>query len=348
MKPSTQSATVMLVILLTIAALLTMGCQEAQSQADTTQTDPTATASVTTEEPSQIIEEATAPVTTEPTAEVSEAIEEPTQTSEREETMTTANTEAATIQTGIQAYLGDAFSMPVLSPELTPPPYRYTDDRMINILFATDPQVVEKLVPPPLQPDPTQPMLFYIGKLYMPDYEFSYNEAALAAPVIDQNGQPGYYPIVLYLDKPNPIVGGREIYGFPKKEAEEISFEEENGTITAVVTRNETPVITVNLEVQQKVDPIPPRTIAPWYFLKYIPSAEKDAPPDVLKLVTMGFEPYIVSEMAMGTATLEFGESPYDSILTQIPVNEIFYSEVITSDFTLGYGEVVLDYLAVK
>jgi acetoacetate decarboxylase len=80
-------------------------------------------------------------------------------------------------------------------------------------------------------------MLFYIGKLNIDNYAFKYSEAALVVPILDQSGNQGWYPIVLYLDHPNPIIGGREIYGYPKKEAEKISFEEKDGTITAGVTR---------------------------------------------------------------------------------------------------------------
>lgn len=50
----------------------------------------------------------------------------------------------------------------------------------------------------------------------------------------------------------------------------------------------------------------------------------------------------------MGEGTLEFGNSPYDPFLAKIPVRRVVYSEVIVHDFTLGYGEVLLDYLATR
>jgi len=246
----------------------------------------------------------------------------------------------------IQTYLGSSFSMPALSPELTPPPFRYANNRMINVLFIADPQLIVKMVAPPLKLDPSEPLLFYIGKLNLPEYQITYNEAALAAPIIDQNGQAGYYPLVLYLDKTNPIIGGREIYGYPKKEADFITFEENNGVIAAAVTRYGIPIVTLRFETRESIRPIPPRTIAPWYLLKYIPSAARGAAPDVLKLVKLGFDPYTLSAMSTGAATLKFGASPYDSFLAQIPTGDIVYSEAITSDFTMGYGEVALDYLA--
>jgi acetoacetate decarboxylase len=226
-----------------------------------------------------------------------------------------------------------------------PPPYRYKDTRNVNILFKTDPELLKKLTPPPLEPAPNRLMIFYIGLFQFADYDLLYHEAGLLIPVIHA-GQAGNYPVVLYLDQFNPIVGGREIYGWPKKEAEKILFEEAHGKITASVTRYGQQIIEASFEAQQKVDLIPERAKEPMFTLKYIPSAQKDAPPDVLKLISTMNDPDVITEMRLGKATLKFGASPFDDLLAKIPIQEIIYAEVIMHDFTMGYGEVVVDYLA--
>jgi acetoacetate decarboxylase len=141
-------------------------------------------------------------------------------------------------------------------------------------------------------------------------------------------------------------VGGREVYGWPKTEAEQIVVKEENGKITASVTRYGKQIIKASFETQQKVDPIPERPKDTHYLLKLIPSVKKDAPPDVLKLTSTVIDPDVIKELRVGKATLEFGDSPFDAFLAKIPVKEIVYSETIVHDFTLGYGKVVVDYLA--
>ena len=118
--------------------------------------------------------------------------------------------------------LGEAFSMPLVSPELDPPPYRYKDTRHLNILFKTDPQLLAKLVPPPLQPNPNQLMIFYIGLFQFADYDLPYHEAGLLIPVICE-GQSGNYAIsVLYLGIGEPTLlwaGGKYTHAsWPKKE----------------------------------------------------------------------------------------------------------------------------------
>jgi acetoacetate decarboxylase len=239
-----------------------------------------------------------------------------------------------------------AFSMPAISPLTERPPYRYRDCKAVNILFTTDPTVLEELVPAPLKPDPDQPSVVYIGHFVLADYDLSYNEAGLLVPLLRDGRPAGSFAVVLYLDRANPIVGGREVYGWPKKDADEILIEEENGRIRAEVTRYGRRIISVTLAVRQTVDPIPERPKNPICFLKVIPSIQADAPPDVLKLNATVIDPDVIKELRVGEGTLEFGDSPYDPFLARIPIRQVLYSDVIIHDFTLGYGQVLVDYLA--
>ncbi len=235
--------------------------------------------------------------------------------------------------------------MPAVSPMIPPPPYRYKGTKALNILFNTDPEVAQKLVPAPLQAAPNQPLIFYIGHFQLADFEATYNEAGLLVPVTCEGRSAGLFAVVLYLDKANPIVGGREIYGWPKKDADEILFHEDTGKLIARVTRYGKPIITATFEAQQRVEKIPARPNDMFYMLKHIPSIEKDAAPEVLKLNAMVITPDVITEMHTGKSTLQFGESPFDSFLMNIPVGDIVYAELIVHDFTLGFGEVVVDYL---
>jgi acetoacetate decarboxylase len=90
---------------------------------------------------------------------------------------------------------------------------------------------------------------------------------------------------------------------------------------------------------------VPPPTSTP-SLLKVIPSVQVDSLPDVLELNSLLIDPDVITELRVGEGTLEFGDSPHDSSLAKIPVRQVVYSEVIVHDFTLGYGEVLIDYLA--
>jgi acetoacetate decarboxylase len=248
----------------------------------------------------------------------------------------------------IRLALEAAFTMPAVSPMIPLPPYRYKGTKALNVLFNTDPAVAQKLVPAPLKVEPGKPLIFYIGHFQFQDFDATYNEAGLLVPVTCEGKPAGLFAVVLYLDKANPIVGGREIYGWPKKDADEILFQEEKGRLLARVTRYGQQIITATFDSQQLVEKIVQRPNDTFYLLKHVPSIEKDAPPDVLKLNAMVITPDVITEMHTGRSTLQFGESPFDSYLSGIPVGDIIYSELIVHDFTLAWGETVVDYLKEK
>lgn len=155
--------------------------------------------------------------------------------------------------------LASAFSMPVISPVTERPPYRYRDCKAVNILFTTDAAVLEGLLPPPLTPDLDQPSVLYIGHYVLADYDLPYNEAGLLVPARLDGRPVGAFAVVLYLDRANPIVGGREVYGWPKKDADQILVDEQEGRMLGEVTRYGHRIIRVTLAIQQTVDPIPER-----------------------------------------------------------------------------------------
>ena len=90
---------------------------------------------------------------------------------------------------------------------------------------------------------------------------------------------------------------------------------------------------------------VSPQTSTP-SLLKVIPSVQVGALPDVLEFNSLLIDPDVITELRVGEGTLEFGDSPYDSFLAKIPGRQVVYSEVIVHAFTLGYGEVLIDYLA--
>ena len=135
---------------------------------------------------------------------------------------------------------------------------------------------------------------------------------------------------------------GREIYGWPKKDAE-ISFIEENDGISAQVVRDGVTLVDAALHRSARIDPIPPQPGTPWFNLKLIPSVKKNAPPDVMQLTSTLMESE-TRELYKGSATLELCSSDSDP-LGDIPVLGIVEGRYTVDDITLGYGDVIFDYL---
>jgi acetoacetate decarboxylase len=245
------------------------------------------------------------------------------------------------------------FSIPLPAPLYGAPPLKYFDSKFVTIVFKTSPEVLRKLVPQPLVPNPDNLMFVYTSNLNANDYQsggFSfpggnYFEVALGIPV-QFDKTPGYYCVVMYLDKTLAGVPmGREIWGLPKKGAQ-ITFDEKDGKVSSVVSRFGTPIIKLNFERVQKVEPIPPRPPTPVFSLKYIPSVKKDAPPDVMQL-TSHVSKLQRKEMWTGNGSVEFGSLSADP-LGDIPVLQIVRGQYEVVEGSLPFGEVVHDYLKAK
>lgn len=235
------------------------------------------------------------------------------------------------------------YSMPAASPMFPSPPFKYQGCRQATVLFKTTAEALTRLVPAPLQPNPDQLIGVYYSLLTVREPAVTtYKEVGTLIPVV-LGKIFGLYTAHMYLDTTVGIVCGREIWGFPKKEAE-ISFTEDGGAVATVVSRNGAPLIKASMRPEIAVKDIPPNPYQAMFTLKVIPSVKRDAPPDVLQLTST---PVVrqVAELHTGPATIELSSSPLDQ-LGDVPVLEVAGAQFEVFDMTLDYGEVAVDYLA--
>ncbi|MCM0083165.1 acetoacetate decarboxylase family protein [Geomonas sp. Red32] len=239
--------------------------------------------------------------------------------------------------------------MPRIGPAYGAPPRSYHDSKVVIITFKTSPDVLQKLVPKPMVPNKEGIITLYFGHFEAPAYDRgsfhfpgeSYEETGLVAPVsLFKEG--GGYSLFLYLNKVAPAISGREIWGFPKKDADIVMTEKE-GKITFNVNRLGVPIVKATFKKTAKVENIPARPARARYNLKYIPSATKDGPPDVMQIVSYKQETKI-KELYNGEASLELGSTPVDP-LGEIPIAKIIKAEYLVVDGGVDYGGVLYDYL---
>ena len=243
----------------------------------------------------------------------------------------------------------EAYSMPWSAPILSPPPTQFRDNHMITVVFRSEMEVLNKLVPPPLVPNPDGLMFFYIGELGFESEiidRFPYLEAGIGVPVTFEASSGNYF-VALYLDKALPIVGGREIWGFPKKDAE-IVYEEASDKIYAQVNRFGTTIAEISATLGSEVQPIPEEAPAPWINFKIIPSIKQGAPPDVMQLTySVARDEKTLSLQIVSEVSLKF-RSTIEDPLGEIPVLEVVESKFTVQDMIMDYGKVLYDYLAGK
>lgn len=235
------------------------------------------------------------------------------------------------------------YCMPASAPLYPQPPYHFKDNNSISIVFKTNPEVLKELLPPRLLPNPDSFAFFYVGELkVVSPVKGTYKEAGIGIPVLF-DGMPGNYYVYLYLDTAMAIIPGREIWGWPKKDAE-IDYHADQDVFSASVKREGVEIIRATVKASEQVNPIPDQTDVPAFNLKIIPSVRKNHLPDVYQL-TSTETTSMKKEVWRGQATLSFMSSPNDPFAS-IPILEIISGEQIIDDLSLGYGDVLLDYLA--
>ena len=227
------------------------------------------------------------------------------------------------------------------------PPVQFRNNRGLRIFYETTPEVLRKLVPEPLVPNPENLMQAYIGQFNLENSligTYSYKEAGFLVPVTFSNTR-GNYAVYLYLDKAFAIVWGREIWGWPKKDAN-LSFKEQGGRVFGRVERFGTTLIKASMTISEQVEPVSedPSSQDPIFTLKLIPSVKKDAPPDLMQLTTTSLRDQKAKEQYTGKATLELHSSDMDP-LGEIKIKEIVGARFTVSESVLGFGDVLLDYL---
>lgn len=108
-------------------------------------------------------------------------------------------------------------SMPMASPSYPRGPYRFIDREYLIISYQSDPDAIRAALPEPLEPDGSNTVLYEF--IRMPDSAGfgDYTESGVVIPATFQ-GEPVNFTSQMYLDDEPPIAGGREIWGFPKKQ----------------------------------------------------------------------------------------------------------------------------------
>ncbi len=236
-----------------------------------------------------------------------------------------------------------AFAMPPTSPAFPPGPYRFVNREYFIIRYRTDPDLLRRVVPEPLEI--VAPVVNY-EFIRMPDSTGfgDYTESGQVIPVRFQ-GETGSYTHQMFLNDHPPIAGGREIWGFPKKLAQP-SLKVEIDTLVGTLDYGSVRIATATMGYKHRtLDSGTERDgmRAPNFLLKVIPHV--DGTTRVCELVRYHLEDVTVKGAWSGPASLQL--SPHAlAPVADLPVLEILSAKHVLADLTLGLGAVVHDYLA--
>ena len=235
-----------------------------------------------------------------------------------------------------------AFAMPLTNPSYPKGPYEFRDREYLVVAYRTDPVALAKILPEPLiAPDPI--VLYEFIKMPNSTGFGDYTESGQVIPVT-LNGEPGSYVHSMYLNDDAPIAGGREIWGFPKKEADP-NIIHEGEVIVGKLHYGSVLCATMTMGFKHKAldkNEVLASLKRPNYVLKIIPHV--DGTPRICELVRYYLQDITVKEAWTSPADLELFHHVFADV-AKLPVLEVLSSKHFVADLTIGLGEVVHDYL---
>lgn len=236
------------------------------------------------------------------------------------------------------------FSMPFTSPSALKIDYVFKNREYLVITYESDIDILREVVPEPLIV--TEPLVKF-QFLKMPD-AYGFGNYSLVGQMIDveYKGITGSYAHAMYLDNLAPIAAGREIWGFPEKLGNPNLIVDVD-TILGTLKYNSTDIAIGTMGYKhhsldhKKIKKSLEKT--PNFLLKIIPDVNlKQA--CVCQLVRYYLKDIKVSGAWSGPASLQLFKHALAPV-ANLPVKKIISGEHIIADLTLGYGEILYDYL---
>lgn len=233
-------------------------------------------------------------------------------------------------------------SMPVDAPYYQSPPFYYRDARSMTISFETDGEAAAELLPEGLTlPTPARAVLTFV---HYPRSTFGpYNETILSIRC-EWEGEAQGYIAHIAVDTVPPMVGGREIWGYPKKLAH-IEIAQEQELVRATLERPEgVRLVTATMRPERPQPIVDQGGGGGSLSLRVIPSPEPEMPPSIAELVQVRSTDRQTHELWSGPATLSFDACSDLDPWHRLPVRKLLGGVFSVADFTLPHGRVIKSY----
>lgn len=236
-----------------------------------------------------------------------------------------------------------SYAMPLTSPAFPKGPYRFYDREFLVITYRTDEKKLREVVPEPLEID--EPLVKF-EFIRMPNSTGfgDYTESGQVIPVRYQ-GHKGGFSHAMYLNDGPPILGGRELWGFPKKYAQP-SLDVHRDTLVGTLDYGPVRVATGTMGFKHREADkaeVLKSLQAPNYLLKIVPHV--DGTPRICELVRYQIEDIDLKGAWTGPAALDLRAHALAPV-ADLPVREVVSAVHLVADLTLGLGVVEHDYLA--
>lgn len=227
----------------------------------------------------------------------------------------------------------------------------FYDAEVISVYWETKPEIVEKLLPPPLKPAKHPVATAFVADYPRTNFGVSYKEAALFL-YAEYGGIQGMYCLSMPVDNDIALILGRETFGYPKKmanihikrnENEVEGWIERHGKrffeVSANLTNKTNAKDAMNILLELGLNPTKPLAIT--YNFKYFSA------PDFWEF---DFNPRLIrEEVTMQPSTMSIGEVDIklkfseDDPWSEVEVERILGGVYLITNNQMQPGEVVAE-----
>ena len=229
--------------------------------------------------------------------------------------------------------------------------FDFYDAEFVLMYWETKPEIVKRLLPPPLKPAKYPVACAFIANYPRTNFGVSYREGALFL-FAEFDNITGMYCLAMPVDNDMAMIGGREVFGYPKKMST-IHFEKKEKKFEGWVERHGVKYIEVKADLNNKTNAEdflkirmelglnPAKPASTTYNFKYFisPKYEKfDYNPRLIREeITMQS-----SEMALGDVEIMLNHSD-DDPWDEVEIERILGCLYLKTNSQMQPGEIVAE-----
>ena len=139
----------------------------------------------------------------------------------------------------------------------------------LQAVYETDPELVAAVLPPPLVPADRPLVRINIAQVDIPGHPLGAGTIAVRARHGDVEGD---YAITMPMTTERSVLGGREVFGEPKKLAD-VRVERDGDRVVGSFTRHGITYVEVRGTVTERLETPPPRQTLSFYY-KFLPAVD--------------------------------------------------------------------------
>lgn len=214
---------------------------------------------------------------------------------------------------------------------------KFDGAKMLGVMFLTEPDIVKRCLPPPLEPVDTPRGMMFIAEYPETNLGPGYREAALFLGC-QYKGEVGNYCLSMPIEsEESRLYNGRDIFGYPKKKAT-IHLEHDGDVVYGWVERHGIRFVEIKAQLMGELPALPPP--GPNFLFKASPKIDLTPGFDGPVLLCRQQTDVELKSLRIGRAEVILRDSELDP-WAEIKLVNVITAYSLTSNNTMNPGSVL-------